>query len=210
MSNKNKLFLIFTLITLILVFLIYLGFRNQGKVEVSIEVIPDNSLVYINNKSAAPGTVYLKPGVYKFKASKEGFIDDIITVTIDNEREDISLIPQPNSQEAFEWIKDNPDIQIDREAIAGSMSERKAKEIEKNDPIINLLPYDDLIGPFSIDYGPSKKRVNSIFLDINNSSPQGRENALKWLKSQGYDATDLEIIYRDYNQQVFPKELKNE
>lgn len=180
--------------------------QKDGKTRIKIEVIPSDAKVYINNKEARSDVVHLKPGSYSFKATRKGFLDDYVTLSIGKQPETISLLPTPNSQYAYDWISDNPDIQLDREAIGGKMSQRVGQEVTKQNPIITLLPYSDLMGPFSIDYGASKLRRNGILLDINNSSPQGRLNAMKWIRSQGYDVTDLEIVFSDYNQQVFPKD----
>lgn len=209
MNITRKIAIILICLIFIGTAFIFLATRNNGKTRIKIEAIPSDSTIYINNNRITKSEVYLKPGKYTFKATKTGFVDDSVTLTITQQNETVSLLPSPNSEAAYNWIKDNPDIQIDREAIGGEMSQRKGEEVARQDPIIKALPYDDLVGPFSIDYGASKKRPNGIFLDISNSSPQGRENAMKWIKSQGYDVTDLEIVFRDYNQQLFPREVNN-
>ena len=61
--------------------------------------------------------------------------------------------------------------------------------------MISKLPYSDVTGPFTIDYGPSTTRKDGVFLLISDSSPRGRVNAFKWIRQQGYDPTDFEIVY---------------
>ena len=60
------------------------------------------------------------------------------------------------------------------------------------------MPYIDILGPFSIDYGPSKIQPDGMVLFVSDSSPGGRQKALKWIRENNQEPTDLEIVFSDY------------
>jgi hypothetical protein len=169
-----------------------------GKERVFIEVIPTDAVIYIDGKKISSGDNYIKKGTYGFSAKKEGFRDDIQIITIPKGGLDIGLIPEPKSTKAKKWLQDNPKIQDNREAIGGKMSELRGYFIENKTPIISVLPYYDSIAPFSIDYGGSRSGEYGTLIIISNSIPQSRVEALKYIKQNGSNPTDLEIMYKDF------------
>lgn len=195
---KYKVQIILLSLTFILIFYIYSYIDNLGKINVFIKVLPEDSVVYINNKKSNAGNNHLKPGKYTIKASKDGFKDDSVTVYVESSELNIGLTPDPNSEEANKWLRDNPQIQEEREAIGGQMASLRGEYVEKQTPLINSLPYDDISAPFSIDYGGSKNRSYGTFIVISNAVPQSRVEALNWIRQQGTSPTDIEIQYKDF------------
>lgn len=196
--TKNLIILSSVLFALLLLYSVGISISRIGKTRVDITVIPQDAAVMINGSKSSSGSKYLKPGSYTFSASKEGFSDYAQEVTIGKEKVQIGLVPEPTSDEAFEWIANNPDIQTEREALGGIAAAQKGAAIIEKDPIIASLPYTSVVGPFTIDYGYSEQRENKIFITIRNSSPDGRANALQWIRERGIDPTDLEIRYADF------------
>lgn len=197
-SIRQKMWLILGGFIFIVIIVSIIALQRIGKTEVNIEVIPGDAKVLINKKEAGSGTHYLKPGEYTFSATKPGFKEYSVKLTISNETENIGLVPEPNSQEAYDWLKENPDIQQDRESIGGEMSSRVGQEVEDTTPIIKDLPYIDEYAPFAIDYGSDKSNANSSFLIISDSTPVGRVAALSWMADNGYDPTDFNIRFDDF------------
>jgi hypothetical protein len=199
------------LIIILLPFLYFLGhlmvsdLSNTGKTQVSIRVIPKDAMVYVNDKPSSAGDIYLKPGAYKISAKKKGFNDYTQTIEVGEEDIELGLIPTPQSEEAKEWLANNPKIQQERETIGGINANRSGLERKEESPIVYNLPVTDIFGPFSIDYGPSAARENGVYLTISDSSPEGRANAIKWIRQHNQDPTDLEIRYPDF---VNPLEKK--
>lgn len=62
--------------------------------------------------------------------------------------------------------------------------------------ILYNLPVTDINGPFTIEYLYTKDGVD--YIKITDSSPQGRVNALHWLRERGIDPTELIIQFEDF------------
>lgn len=54
----------------------------------------------------------------------------------------------------------------------------------------------DINGPFTIEYLYTKDSVD--YIKVTDSSPQGRMNAMHWLRERGIDPTDLGIYFDDF------------
>ncbi len=57
-------------------------------------------------------------------------------------------------------------------------------------------PITDINGPFTIEYIYTKNGVD--YIKIIDSSPQGRMNAMHWLRERGIDPTNLDIQFDDF------------
>lgn len=185
----------------LLLFIIYnasIKVSRTGEIKIEIAAIPDDSDVYVNGRLEERKVLYIQPGEYTFSAHKDGFKDDSLKINVQEENVEVGLIPAPESTEAFRFLENNPEVQAKREAIGNQRSNKKGAQFEANNPIVSLLPVTDITGPFSIDYGQSKTRPNDIFLLVSDSSPSGRQNALKWISRHGYDPADFEIIFSDF------------
>ena len=198
MSSKQILQIAILVFFLIVIYILFTAVSRIGKEKVSIEVIPKDATVYVDGKKIGSSDNYIKKGTYRFSAKKEGFKDDTQTITVPKGGVYIGLTPDPKSNKAIKWLQDNPKIQSQRESIGGKMADLQGYYIEKNTPVISSLPYYDSIAPFSIDYSGSKNREYGIFLTISNSVPQSRVEALRYIKQNGGNPTDLEIIYKDF------------
>lgn len=196
---KNKPLLILAIILCMAVgYKIVLQLSRAGETAVNIIVLPDDSNVFINDQASDSGTTYLKPGTYKFTARREGFKDDSREIKIENEPVDVELLPSPNSDAAYQLIENDPDLQAQREVMGGRRAATSGLSREEQTPLIAFLPTTQVTGPFTINYGPSETRKDGVFLEIIDSSPEGRTNALKWIRERDQDPTDLEIRFLDF------------
>ncbi len=203
-KQKMSLLLIFILILIIYNFILVIS--RVGEERVRITVVPKDAQVSLNGQPEKKRTLYLKSGDYTFSAHKDGFKEDVQKISIKGKSIEVNLIPSPDSQAAFDFLKDNPEIQQQREAIGAIRAKEKGEKLEAVNPIIALLPYSQQTPPFTIDFGASKDRENDTFLVISDSSPNGRTEALRWIRQQGVDPTDLEIIFSDYVNPLAQKE----
>lgn len=177
----------------------FVAISRIGKTSVTISVIPDDSSVYINNKKSNPGEHFLKSGTYTIVAKKSGFKDDKQVIFVEKESLDVGLVPEPNSKEAYKWLKNNPDLQYKREEMAGKMAALRGEYTIKESPIIESIPHTSVEGPFSIDYGANKSEgTYAIYIKISDSTPEGRVAALQWIREQGEDPTNYHINYEDF------------
>ncbi len=197
MTFRKKLILAAGLMGILLLYTMGLAISRSGKVKVDIVVIPAESQVLVDNKTVGD-SVYLTPGEHTFTAKSEGFKDDSLTIKVDAGTNLVELIPEPESEEAKSLISEDPKLQVAREAIGGRRANQAGLAREDVTPLIALLPVTEILGPFTIDYGPSQSRKNGVFLQISDSSPKGRQKALEWIRERGQDPTDLEIRYLDF------------
>jgi hypothetical protein len=200
MKNPSRL-LIYLGVLLVVIFTIYslvATIQHAGKTAVNIQVVPTNAEITVNGVEYGAGKIHLKPGSYEIVAKYPGFADDRQQIDVDEDATDVILLPEPNSEAAYQLLEENPKIQQQREALGGQAANQKGAAQEQKSPIITLLPYTDITAPFSVDYGPSDYREGDVVLIISNSTPSGRDAALRWIKQQGYDPKDLELVFEDY------------
>lgn len=63
-------------------------------------------------------------------------------------------------------------------------------------PLVMIMPHTDINGPFTIEYVTTKDDVD--YIKVTDSSPQGRVNALHWLRENGINPTNLNIEFDDF------------
>ncbi len=86
----------------------------------------------------------------------------------------------------------------EKERAGGTSYQEKDAAVRAKSSIVDKLPALGLY--FRIDYGKSlvsPDSNDSVALLIKAPDPQARQEALTWIRSQGYDPSDLEIIFRD-------------
>jgi hypothetical protein len=197
-DNMNfRVKILAAMIVVVLLFIIYqacISVSRIGENRVVIDVVPTDSKITVNSKPVPADAVYLGPGNYTISGSKEGWKTDTQSIKMKKSSVSIFLIPVPESDQA-KALASEPDIRRQREDIGSKLANSKGQQIENQNPLISDLPYTSLEGPFSIDYGPSTTRTNGVVYVISNSSPDGRQNALRWIKEHGQDPTDLQIEY---------------
>lgn len=199
-SPKKKLIIL--IIGLIVFSLIgntvYVNIKHRELIKVTISVIPDDSMVKIDNGTVKAGANYVKPGTHVFEASKPGFETNKVTMEIQKKNTEVFLDPAPASEEAKEWLRKNPKIQRQREALGGTQYAQVSQNAGDKYPLIKQLPHIDR--DFRVDYGQpvaSKDKVTPLAIYVRASSAVNRSVAVGWIKQQGFDTSDYEIIFRD-------------
>lgn len=178
---------------------------HHGKVGVRVVLLPSDSKLTIDGKSARAGTVYFTKTTHTLKAGRQYFTD--VTKTINfatfDKSQTIYLQPLPDSYQAKQYLSDHPDIQQQREAADGKQAEQIQNELSKN-KLIGLLPYSGPGNEYVVDYrsetqadGVSQKITYYIEADTN----QTKQAALDWIKQQGFDPTKLTIVYQGLSSQ---------
>lgn len=201
-QNKRLIALsISALVGILVIYLVYLavlGISRSGKVELDIQVLPDDATVYIDEERVESGKNYVEPGMYTVRASRDGFEDDSVTVEALDEPVVAALLPTPVSDEAIEWAND-PENALARESLGGLRANIRGETIRENNPLINVLPHVDVGGPFVIDYGYyGDEGTTETYIDIARSTPDGRKRALSWIEDKGYSVVDFDIRFSDY------------
>ena len=177
----------------------FLDHRSKG--QLIIRVTPSDSAILINDKAAKPGKYYLPPGTYRVQASRSGFATDAQSVQVQlSKPASIYLLPVPNSEEAKGFLKNNPKEQSQRETVGGEKFNAEQDNLRANYPILTKLPFE--LRYVSISYGQSAKFPNDsskIAIIIKAATEIGRRQGIVYMRDQGYDPTDYEIIFIGFN-----------
>lgn len=203
-TTKQWIFLIGLAVVLFVTYNIVLAVTRIGEVKVSINVIPKDSKVTVNGKPSSKRTLYLSPASYTFTASAEGWKTDTQQVAISKASGEVYLLPSPESQAVQDFLRKNPKIQIERETLGGKRVALQNQEALGQNPILKYLPYTNDSPPFTIDYGPAEAGKGNILLLVSNSSPNGRQAAIDWIRQHGEDPTNMEIKFTGFTNMLFP------
>lgn len=201
MQQRNPIRTI--VISVIIIFMALIGYSiytlvaHAGKVQTAITVYPNDASVMIDGKKASSGTTYLTPGKHTFRASKSGFADATLTLSISDDIKTAILLPSPISAEAIAWSQ-QPDVSATRETLGGQLASIRGMSLDAQYPLIHKLPYIDIEGPFALDYGYKGADNSEIYFLIHDSTPNGRQAAFKWIREQGIDPATLDIRYDEY------------
>lgn len=182
-------------------------YPRLNKIPVEVLVHPNDATLSVDGKGFSPGTIYLHPGAHSFKAEKEGWKTDEVSVTISNDLTSIALLPIPESEEAREQARRESRVREGLSSIAANM---RGLDIRNSYPILSKLPYSDISGPFKIDYGFNQDDKKTPYLIISFSTPNGRREAIQWLKENDTDITKVEIIFEDFENAAYKEEDTHE
>jgi hypothetical protein len=108
------------------------------------------------------------------------------------------LIPGAVSDAAKKYQQD-PKIQNLIQEYSGKIFGSASQEVSQKYPLVAMLPHLDL--DFRIDYGKgvrSKDTVSSTAIYIRAFSPAARREAISWIRQQGYDPSDYEIVFSNF------------
>lgn len=180
-----------------LLFLGFLTIRSAAPKNLVLDVAPYSAKVLLNGKTISIGSHYLKPGNYTVVASMEGFSTASQTFNISKGKAArIGLLLNPTSQVGYDYLSNHPKEQLHREALGGSNFSRQESSASRKTPLINELPFIDQY--YKIDYGksrqhPTNSSATAIYITL--YGPNGKDQALEWIRFKGYDPNKLEIIY---------------
>jgi hypothetical protein len=202
-NSRNKLravlFLIGIIVLLLIGYFIYITTTRQGKTAVDVIAVPGDAAITLNNVKVTSGTIYLKAGEYKVKATKEGFADFSSTISVKDglSGQSISVPLTPVSDIAKKWAQDNQDRYTELEARAGESVQKQGDFFLEKNPITAKLPSDSLL--FSIGYitDPSDPTGNSIILEID-AGEGYRQAAIYQIFQWGYNPADFKINFKNY------------
>lgn len=204
---KKRVFIIIFIALLALI--IYIFYNNNSKKDYSffIETVPSDAIAYINDKKVKNGKNYSDIDKISLTFKREGFADYKREVKLYNNEENyIGVIMEPSSDDYSNWYQNQDQYNLSSKISSKSADEyTKYKHIEY--PILSILPYQEVSGPFRIDYGFTSE--GALFLEVSNSSPKGRQRAIDWIKSQGYNPAEYDIIYKDFVPSIVLKETED-
>lgn len=202
---NKKILLLIVLVLIAVGALIFYGLYQSSKnkeltASITIEVVPNGAKSTINGRGVREGTTKLKPGVAEIIISKKGFETIKQTVVLkDGEPRYFGFALVSNSASTADWYDKHPEDAKKAEGISSrNYDESSAKDAQET-PFIMELPFVSSDERFRIDYGQSDTDNNRIIIYISANTQEARDAALLWIKSVGYDPSELNIVYRPKN-----------
>lgn len=187
-----------TAVVLIVVgYFIYTSVSRSGKIPVVVNAVPGDAKVTMNDVTVGTGTIYLKPGEYVIKATKEGFADYTKEMRIDQPDQAINVPLLAQSEEAKKWAEENESQYLSLEAKAGEEAQKQGEAFRAKNPIVNLLPFENLLYTIGYRADPADPSGNSIIIEID-ATEGYRQQAIYQIYQWGYDPTDFKINFRGY------------
>jgi hypothetical protein len=177
---------------------IYIQTSRIGKIKVTVSVLPEDAVITVDGEEVGH-TMYLEEGTYKFRAEFLDFTPAEQEVHISKPLT-IKLVPLPDSPAAQTYLIDHPEIQKQREAVAGQEATETGQTTEQKYPYLSQLPVET--PAYSIYPGaPEAKAIvpgsTVIALHVSANSPQGRAQAVKRIIDLGIDPSSVEIVFDD-------------
>lgn len=182
-------------------YIMYVGWTNRDKTA-TIEIqsrVPDDPAVTINgNKVGSNSKNSVVPGKYTVVAKRSGFEDKTQEVEAkQGETKVVRILLNPNSEEGYKWMRNHPDRAVEYEAMGGALYSRRMQTATNKSPLISHLP--EVHPTWRIDYGKSIQYPDDptalAIIITTAGSDMAKQQALDWIKSQGFKPEDYEIIY---------------
>lgn len=169
---------------------------RNGKVGVTISVVPSDATVLLDGKNIGNGTHWITPGIYKVEAKKDGFFsrDKTLEAFPSKEHNVVALSLPPESSEAQKWFDAHPDEYKKNETYGAIEARSNGEYFREKYSIINSLPYTDPY--YKIGYRASSN--NTLVVTITTPSPRYRYFAVQKFRELGFNPTDYRIEFVDY------------
>ena len=199
METDRKRFygLIVVIFMAILLLVFFIAHDQSFSSKIDITVAPTESHITLNGKTVHNDTVKVRPGTYKVTASLAGFTTLSKTITVKaDDTASVGLVLVSDSSTTATWYSSHPEDEQIAEGISSDNNDTLAQQSVQNVPLIRQLPF---IGPgseFRIDYGSQPGAdANNPTIYITAPTTQAQQDAVTWIKNQGYDPTKLDIQY---------------
>lgn len=147
-----------------------------------------------NQAELAPGNYEVEIVRVHFASKKENF-----TVS-SGQVSEVPVLLTPLNDLAWDFLRSGSEPQI-RESVSYRLSLKTSQQVAEALPLTTKLPYSTV--NFRIDYGVSQKFPDdpskvALYISTEIASDEARQPALDWLRSQGVDPAQTEIIYRTF------------
>lgn len=196
-TNSSK-FLIFSILLFLVIAIwsvvsIINSRNNLGLISFSIATLPEDSIIEIDGSRIMSKQTHLTPGIHRINIKRDGFRSFHTDIHVSPSNNWFFTTLQPQSKEAKKWYSDN----ITRITSAQpDLIESTYNNMASENPIVDYLPRTDIYGPYKIDYG-FDSNLGHLYILISLSTPDGRQEAINWIRSLGIDPTSLDIRYTE-------------
>ena len=180
-------------------FLTYTAIVYGGKVKVMLYPAPSDAQVLIDGKVTTDRTVYLEPKKYTITASKdgyEGFSKDVY-LEKDQGEASIALSLDAKTDTAKKEKQENTSEYLTNEGIAGKQANADGQRFRNKNPIVSKLPFKNIL--YTIGYRSDTNDPSGMSIIIEVDANEGRRgDVIKQIERWGYDPTELNIQFRNY------------
>lgn len=174
---------------------------QQPTGDIEIEAAPKDVKVMANGEAIGTGKSTLPPGRYKIEVTKKGFESQSEDITI-TESDSIYLgfVLEPNTEDTRGWYDARPRDKSRAEGIAGRNADARSSRSTQNNTLLQMLPYefgDGNRGIIRLDTGTAVDNSDETAVYITAKTPEARQTALTWIRGQGYNPGDMDIVFYD-------------
>lgn len=195
MSNMFKLKLAAIVLLIVIGYSFFHALRPSGKL--NVEVVPRDAKISINDRAVRIGVNKISPGNIKVKVTRIGFKDNEQSLSIKRgETRYLGVALESNSPSTANWYTEHPREQKLAEAVSSKNFDLDTVFQAEKYPLIKILP--QYFHYFSIGYGASPqypKDPTHIAIIVKAATPFNRRLALRWIKDNGYEPSDYEIVF---------------
>lgn len=201
MNRRSVITLVSLLSVSLILTIAFFSFQNRGKTaQAELVVAPQSASLTLNGKKVKAGIVRLKPGSYTLVATKSGFeTASKVFIASDTELPYVGIVLDSNSPATQNWYRDNIEDQRLAESITGRQSDQNSEKVISKNGLLTKLPYFGPGSEYRIDAGVSVKGSSEPAIYIRSVSEQSKQDALNWIRQQGFNPESMEIIYLPYN-----------
>lgn len=198
--RNRRLSLIFAGLVLLAGAVLALTLRgsSQSPTLLSVLVAPAGATVKLDGKGIRAGDIKVAAGQHKLSAEKNGFASQTKDFTATAHQTTFAgLILAPSSAATANWYQNHPKDAELAQKVSNQLFDQAGKSAVSANPLLNKLPYIGAGEHFQIDFGvPSAaSKTGQPAIYIRYDSEGAKADALAWIKSQGADASKLDIVY---------------
>lgn len=197
MTRERKTALIIgAIIALIVGWVIIQAISSYNKGTLEMQRAPSNMTFTVDGKPQKALSFKLSAGEHTIQGTSPGFATTTEKITIkrgETLKKDLLLVPSDYRGET--WLQEHPDEAGLYSAKSSEQFDKDSEAMVDDNPIVLQLPQ---YGPgWTITYGSSVKYPNktgAVAIHIWGSDPDMRQEALRWMRENGFDPSDMEII----------------
>ena len=199
-QRKVTLILISIVAAIIFGVVVYQVVRSiRYSANLNLSIAPQDAIITLNDKQITNQNQRVRPGEYVLRAEREGFFGQETSFSIGRgETVDVlmALLPEDGN---FQWYHDNPRDAIIFDGVITHEQDEAMKRAYESDPLIALLPYSEdshgLIYIIEASYNDGIKLLIRLNTCSITSAAIYKEQALEWVRTQGFNPDDYQIEY---------------
>jgi len=170
---------------------------------IDVLVAPKSASVKINGGNYNNGSHRVTPGVFTVVITKDGFdsYEESFSLAAGETKDLAVYLVQTDG--GWDWYLTHPEDDMIMTGVGSKQADARAAEMMARYPILRILPYHDSEGTYDFSISPkfSDEKLVALSIELNSCSEYSkgiyRNEALKWLRDNGFNPNDYEIETSD-------------